>query len=129
MFRLIRFFDDKLLFLDLAVLRLFRLFDEKLTVLDLTVLRQFRFFDAFRDPFKVKIVEVFRIRGPKMEGLRKLIVEENLRSKGAEATARPRDTDPGLPPHTPHVKDHAGLVPNTLKLVETRLQSSTFVER
>ena len=63
MFRLFCGFNEKLLFLDLTVLRLFRLFDEKLTVLDLTVLLQFRFFDAFRDPFKVKLVKLFRIRG------------------------------------------------------------------
>ena len=43
-----------------------------------------------------------------MGGLRKLIVEENLGSKGARATALPRDTDPGLPPHTPHVKNTPG---------------------
>ena len=43
--------------------RVFRLFDETLSVLDLTVLRQFRFFNDFRDPFKVKIVELIRILG------------------------------------------------------------------
>ena len=62
--------------------RLFRLFDEKLSVLDLTVLRQFRFFNAFRDPFKVKIVIIFRIRGAGSLAPRErpweLIAETNL---------------------------------------------------
>ena len=104
MFRLFCFFDEKLLFLDLTVLRLFRLFDEKRTVLDLTVLRQFQFQHLVGRHAKIAKVETIRILGPKMGGLRKLIVEENLGSRGARAAAQPRDTDPGLPPHTPPVK-------------------------
>ena len=64
------------------MLQLVRLFDEKLSVLDLTVLRQFQFFDAFRDPFKVKIVSLFRILGPGWVAPRErpweLIAEANL---------------------------------------------------
>ena len=45
-----------------------------------------------------------RIPGAKMGGLRKLIVEENLGSRGARAADYPRSPDPGLQPHTPHVK-------------------------
>ena len=44
------------------------------------------------------------MRAAKMGGLRKLIVEENLGSKGTRAAARLLSTNPGLPPHTPHVK-------------------------
>ena len=57
---------------------------------------------------KIVIVERTRMRGPKMGGLRKLIVEENLGSKGARATVSAPYTDPGLPPHTPHVKNTPG---------------------
>ena len=78
------------------MLRLFRLFDEKLTVLDLTVLRQFRFFDAFRDPFKVKIVILIRIRGPGGDLPRErpwqLMAEANLGCACVRKAPLPRTT-------------------------------------
>ena len=83
-------------FLDLAVFRLFRLFDERLSVLDLTVLRQFQFFDAFRDPFKVKIVILFRIRGAgglaPRERPWELIVETNRGCACVRKAPLPRTT-------------------------------------
>ena len=78
------------------MLRLFLLFDEKLTVLDLTVLRQFRFFDAFRDPFKVKIVELIRIRAAGWVTSRErpweLIAEANLGCACVRKAPLPRTT-------------------------------------
>ena len=76
--------------------RLFPIFDEKISVLDLTVLRQFRFFDAFRDPFKVKIVELIRIRGAGSVAPRErpweLIAEANLGCACVRKAPLPRTT-------------------------------------
>ena len=65
---------------------------------------QFYFLMRFWNPSKTKRPEEFRIPGPKKRSPRKLIDEENLGSTGAPGPALPRDTNPGLGPHTPPVK-------------------------